>query len=413
MWRDRNFGMMVASLFISRAGDSFTFLALAIRVDSLYSDPKQSAGALASVLIAFALPQLVFGLFAGTLVDRWDRRRTMIVADLARAALIPGFLFLRSPADVPWAMALAFSASSFGAFFYPARTALLPALVKEDQLMQANSWMQVGETMSRLVGPILAGLIIGSRGSGPAFLVDSASFVGSAAFLMAIRGVKTRERATEGGGAPSAVSDLRAGVRYAVGSRLLQGITLGLVLALLGIGGVDVLIVPFTRFAFHAAPEALGLLLTMQGIGMIAGGLLAGGLARKFSPLFIAVASMVLLGAVMAGFGMAPTYLVGLLLMPWAGLALAPLNASLQTMLQQGVPGNMLGRAGALTEMASTTAQLVSMGGAGGLAALVGLRGTFVLGGVLIAVGAGGMGALLRAPATVAATKTSAIPAGD
>ena len=160
MWRNRNFGMMVASLFISRAGDTFTFLALAIQVDSLYSDPKQSAGALASVLIAFALPQLVFGIFAGTFVDRWDRRRTMIVADLARAALIPGFLFLHSPADLPWAMGLAFAAASFGAFFYPARTALLPSLVQQDELMQANSWMQVGETFSRLAGPILAGVVI-------------------------------------------------------------------------------------------------------------------------------------------------------------------------------------------------------------------------------------------------------------
>ncbi len=413
MRRNRNFSMMVASLFISRAGDTFTFLALAIQVDSLYSDPKQSAGALASVLIAFALPQLVFGLFAGTLVDRWDRRRTMIVADLARAALIPGFLFLRSPADVPWAMALAFSVSSFGAFFYPARTALLPSLVEGDELMQANSWMQVGETFSRLAGPILAGVVIGAWGSRSAFLVDSASFVGSALFLTAVRGVRTREDIGADGGPVSAFDDLRAGVRYALRSRLLQGITLGLVLALLGIGGVDVLIVPFTRYAFHAAPEALGMLLTVQGIGMVVGGLLAGALGRKLSPLVLSVASMLVLGVVMAGFGMAPTYLVGLLIMPWAGLTLAPLNASLQTMLQQGVPGSMLGRAGALTEMASTTAQLASMGGAGGMAALVGLRPTFVLGGVLIGLGALGMGVLFRGTAPSGLPAPSAAQAGD
>lgn len=413
MLRNRNFGMMVASLFISRAGDTFTFLALAIQVDSLYSDPKQSAGALASVLIAFALPQLVFGLFAGTLVDRWDRRRTMVVADLARAALILGFLFLRSPADVPWAMALAFATSSFGAFFYPARTALLPSIVEDDELMQANSWMQVGETFSRLAGPILAGVVIGTWGSRAAFLVDSVSFLGSGLFLVAIRGVRTRAVDALEGSITSPIEDLRAGIRFALGSKLLQGITIGLVLALMGIGGVDVLIVPFTRFAFHAAPEALGLLLTAQGVGMVAGGLLAGVLARKLSPLAISIASMLVLGAVMAGFGMAPSYLVGLLLIPWAGLALAPLNASLQTMLQQGVPSNMLGRAGALTEMASTTAQLASMGGAGGMAALVGLRPTFVLGGALIVLGALAMGGLLRVRAPSGMPAVSAAQAGD
>ncbi len=391
----------------------FTFLALAIQVTSLYSDPKQSAGALASVLIAFALPQLVFGLFAGTLVDRWDRRRTMVVADLARAAFIPGFLFLRSPADVPWAMALAFIASSFGAFFYPARTALLPALVQEDELMQANSWMQVGETLSRLAGPILAGVIIGTWGSGPAFLVDSASFVGSAIFLAGIRGAKTRAAAPSEGGITSTLDDLRAGVRYALGSRLLQGITLGLVLALLGIGGVDVLIVPFTRFAFHAAPEALGLLMTAQGVGMVAGGLLAGALARKLSPLFISVTAMLLLGVVMAGFGMAPTYLIGLLLIPWAGLALAPSERQPADHAATRRPGEHVGRAGALTEMASTTAQLASMGGAGGMAALVGLRSTFVVGGVLIALGGLAMGGLLRGQAPSRMPAAPAAQAGD
>lgn len=414
MWRNRNFDLMVASLFISRAGDSFTFLALAIQVDSLFDDPTRSAGALGAVLMAFALPQVLFGLFAGTLVDRWDRRRTMVAADLARAAMIPGFLFLRSPADVPWAMALAFATSSFGAFFYPARTALLPALVKQDNLMPANSWMQVGETFSRLLGPILAGVVIGAFSSRAAFLVDSASFVGSAVFLVAIRGVKTREAERPTEGLMSAVNDLKSGVRYALGSRLLQGITLGVVLALLGIGGVDVLIVPFTRYAFHAAPEALGLLMTAQGVGMVAGGLLTSALARKVSPLAISVASMLLLAVAVAAFGMAPTYLAGLLTIPWAGLTLAPLNASLQTMLQQGVPSHLLGRAGAMTEVASTLAQLVSMGGAGGLAGLVGLRPTFVIGASLLGLGGLAMGGLLRREVSWAVPSMSVnVTAGD
>jgi MFS family permease len=362
--------------------------------------------------MSFLLPQVIFGLFAGTLVDRWDRRRTMILADLARAALIPGLLLLRSPADVPWAMALAFCVSTFSAFFYPARTALLPGLVPEEQLLQANSWMQVGETFARLAGPVLAGIVIGALGSRPAFLVDSASFLGSAACLVLIRGIPTRAERTEQGVSNSTLDDLRAGVRYAAGSRLLQGITLGLVLALLGIGGVDVLIVPFTRFAFNVAPQALGLLLTLQGVGMIAGGLLAGWLGSKLAPVVTAVSTMVLLGVAMAAFGEAPTYLVGMLIIPFAGLALAPLNASLQTLLQQGVPGHMLGRAGALTEMASTLAQLISMGGAGALAGWVGLRLTFVFGGVMITLGAASMAALLRAKST-SPGRVPALQAGD
>lgn len=396
MWRNRNLDFLIGSLVISRAGDTFTFLALAIRVDSLYTDPTQSARSLGIVLMAFALPQLVFGLFAGTLVDRWDRRRVMIAADLARAALIPLLVFLRTPGDILWAAVLAFAVSSFSAFFYPARTALLPAVVEDEELMAANSWMQVGETVARLVGPILAGMVIGLWGGNVAFLFDSASFVGSALCLFLVWGVESKVQTASAGGSASAWKDLVEGVRYALGNRLLQAVTIGIALALLGIGGVDVLIVPFTRFAFNAPPEALGLLMTVQGAGMLVGGLMIGAFSNRWSPVKIAVASTALLAFGLGAFGMAPSYLVGLMVVPVFGFALPPLNASLQTLLQTEIPGEMLGRAGALVEMASSSAYMLSMAAAGPVSTVVGLRHTYVLSGVLVMTAAVTMAWLLR-----------------
>lgn len=399
MHRNRNFMLMWASLLISRAGDTFTFLALAVTVDGMFDQAGDSARALGMVLIAFALPQLVFALFAGTMVDRLDRRWVMVISDVLRAALVPVFLLIRTPADLPLAFLIAFAVSSFSIFYYPARTALLPNVVEKDDLLTANSWMEVGSTISRLAGPMLAGIIIGAFGSRVAYWVDSGSFLVSGLILLFIRGVETRTVARAGQAASSAWADLKAGVRYAMGSRLLQGVTIGLALALLGIGAVDVLFVPFVRFAFGAGPEALGGIMTVQGVGMVAAGLLLSAFSRRLRPLTVAVCSLMMLGISVAGFGLAPTYTVGLLVIPWVGFAVPPLNASLQTILQQGVPKEMIGRAGSVVDMSISVSHLLSMAGAGWLGDLLGLRQAYVFGGAMMVIGALVSWVLLRVPA--------------
>ena len=387
MHRNRNFMLLWLAQWISRAGDTFTFLAIAVRIDGLFTEAGDAARALGGVLFAFTLPYLLVGLFAGTLVDRWDRRKVMVASDLARAALTPAFLLLRAPSDLPWAFVVAFLHSCFSAFFYPARGALLPALVREEELMTANGWLQLGDTIARLSGPVLAGIVIGRWGSGTAFSVDSVSFVVSAVLILGIVGAMTRVAKKEGKAQP-AWHDLAEGVRYALQSRLLQGVTLGLGVAMLGIGGIDALVVPFLRHSFQAPPEALGAIMTVQGVGMLVGGLAISRLGNRLSPLRVAVASMLMLGAGIALCGSAPAYGVLLILIPFVGLSLPPLNASLQTLLQQGVPQEMLGRAGAVTDAAITISQLVSLAGIGWVASLIGMRQTFIVAGAFIAIGA-------------------------
>ncbi|MFP3853672.1 MAG: MFS transporter [Anaerolineales bacterium] len=396
MLRNRNFMLLFAATLISRAGDTFTFLALAVHIDSLYQDPGQAARALGLVMIAFVLPQVVFGLFAGTMVDRWDRKRVMVASDLLRALLVPTFLLLQSPGDLLLAAAVAFGVSSFSIFFYPARTALLPKVVDEDDLITANSWLQVGETIARLSGPILAGVAIGSFGIRVGFIIDSATFMVSGLLLLGLVGIKTRAPQAESGQLRSTMEELWEGIQYAASSKLLQGVAIGLALALLGIGAVDVLFVPFMREAFGAPPEGLGLLMTSQGVGMLVGGLLMGWIGTRVSSRMVAVAGLSLLGLGTAGIGLAPAYWAAVPLMVLVGLALTPLNAALQTILQQGVPQEILGRASSVVDISLSVAQLISMGGAGWIAGAIGLRPTYLLAGGLMVGGAVAMGLLLR-----------------
>jgi MFS family permease len=396
MLKNRNFVLLWVAQCISSAGDSFTFLALTIRINDFYTDAGESARAIGMVLIAFALPQLFLGIFAGTLVDRWDRKRIMIVSDVLRALIIPTFLLIRSSADLPLAFVIAFLTSSFSVFFYPARTALLPAMVPEDQLMTANGWMQMGNTIARLTGPILAGIVVSQLGSSFAFSIDSVSFLVSALLLVGISGIAThtiKEEKEE----ESTWEGIKEGVRYALNSRLLQGVTLGISIAMLGLGAVNVLFIPFLRHIFQAPIEALGGLEAAQGAGMFAGGLIIGALGKRLRPLLVAVVAMVILGISVGLFGFAPAYSYAFILMPLAGFTLPPINASLQTMLQRGVPNQILGRAGSVMDMAISLANLFSMGVAGWMGDLIGLRETFIISGIMLVLGGLAMGWILRA----------------
>lgn len=418
MLRNRNFLLLWSAQLISGAGDTFTFIALTVTIDNLFPNQGESARALGLVLIAFALPQLLLGLFAGTLVDRWDRRWVMIASDVGRAILVPFLTLLDSPADLPWVIALGFGISTFSAFFVPARTAIMPNLVVEDELMSANGWMELGYTIARLIGPALGGLVVGGLGSDIAFLIDAGSFFLSALLLVGISGVITRairepivqeveapgvldsglmSRAVpEQRGTRSTWEDLVEGVRYVLRSRLLQGIMLGFGVVMLGNGAVQVLFVPMLRRIHDATPTGVGVIMTVQGGAMLASGLLIGAWGRRMPSRLMSVVSLIIYGASVSLFGLSPSYWVALAIMPLIGLSVPPINAGLQTLMQRGVPRAMLGRAEAVADMAVATAGLVSMAMAGWLGDQLGLRGTFLLGGGVMIFGGLAMGTLLQ-----------------
>ncbi len=395
MFRNRNFVLLWVAQLISAGGDTFTFLALAIRIDSIFTDPGDAVRALAAVLIAFALPKLLIGFVAGTLVDRLDRRVIMIISDFSRALLLPCFLLLRTPADLGWAVVIGFLVACASAFFNPARTALLPALVEDEELLTANGWIQAGQNVAMLAGSVLAGMVIAYWTTEAAFWIDSVSFFVSGLLVVGISGVATRidpKLAKK----DTAWSDLLEGVRFASRSLLVQGIMIGAAFAMLALGAINVLFVPFLSSAFGASAGAMGAMMFALGLGMLIGGGYLATIGRRIAPLRTAVVSLLLLGVTAILFGRAPGYYVALIIVPFVGMTIPPLTAALQTLLQRGVDAAMLGRASAVVEMSMGLANLVSMGVAGFVGNLIGLRNAFVLGGGLMGMGAIASGLIVR-----------------
>ena len=170
------------------------------------------------MFFAATLPNLLLSPIAGTFVDRWDHKEVMVVSDLLRAAIVL-LIPLAAVTNILLVYPLIFLVTTISIFFRPARVAILPRIVPEEDLLTANSALWVGETIADIVGYPLAGLFVALLGSAVplAFWVDSATYVASAALLATIV-VAAAAAARRAGGRPSDRTRLRRRARPRAGS---------------------------------------------------------------------------------------------------------------------------------------------------------------------------------------------------
>ena len=155
--RQRNFFLLWVGQFISIIGDWVLFIALPFYTYSLTG----SVLATGAMFIISTLPRLVLGSVAGVFVDRWDRKRTMIVADVLRVGLIAMLLLVRSRDGLWLIYTSAFLESIVSQFFNPAKSAIIPLLVGENDLLPANSLNGLSDALTRLLGSALGGILMG------------------------------------------------------------------------------------------------------------------------------------------------------------------------------------------------------------------------------------------------------------
>jgi len=430
LFRNRSFMALWIGQTISFIGDYFYWLAIPIMVERLTG----SALLVGLSVISSALPMLVLGPIAGVFVDRWDRKRTMVIADILRALLVLLCLTVRTPEQVWVYYIVGFLMSCVSRFFFPSQNAVLPLIVPDkDDLLAGNGLMQIVQTMGLLVGPALAGFSIGIWGADVAFLVDSGTFILSALAIssMTVPATTKFRQVVQGTGSELSTvwNELREGVISLFGSRTMVGVLLCLAVVQLGIGAINVIWVPFMQRTFGLGPEGLGAVDTAQGVGMALGGVGLGVLAARVTKRKLAGWSIIFIGAMIALMGLAPSFslvnlipeigagvveaqaTVGqrLLRMPLAlllyslllGVALVPAQSALMTMMQLAVPDLKRGRVGSALNALTTAAGLVSMAAVAASGEVVDLRMIYVAAGAIIAA-AGVIGIfVLEEPAVV------------
>jgi MFS family permease len=402
---------LFAGQVVSDIGDGITmFLVLLVIFDLTGSNV-----ALALMAIAEAVPAFTVGLVAGVYVDRWDRRRVMLAADLLRAAIVLSFAFVQTAALIPLFYVLGLTQASIATFFRPARGALLPHIVPAEGLASANSLAQASQVIGSVVGIGIAGLIFANLGSGiVGFAIDSATFLVSFALIAGIApeaGRVTAERVAAAAG-ESVRGGVLAGLRIVRGSRLLTGVLLAVSITMLGLGAVNVLFVPLLIKDLDVDPAWMAAIELAQTSAMILAAAAVAFVARRLSPTTIITLGLAAIG-VCIGLVAGVTAVWQVILILFAvGLALTPLQAMVQTVVQTAAGDVTRGRVVSLLQASISTASVASMAIGGVLGDVIGIRSVYlVAAGIVLA--ASGLSVLLFRGETGRAPVAKSVPARE
>jgi MFS family permease len=275
--RRRNFGLLWAGGLISETGDWFLLVGLPVWVLQLTGSSLVTA----SVFLVGLLPGLVMGPLAGVLVDRWDRRRTLVAVSLAQAVFLLPLLAVDGR-DRLWIVYLVMAVEAVLAQLNdPARNALVPAMVARDELVGANALIGLNGNLARLAGSPLGGVLVEVAGLPGLVVGDAASFLVGAVLIALVRPgpAPARDPAAAGGMAREWVE----GLRVILGDR---GLRWGLVVN--GLAGVaqgifTVLFVLFVTRELGGDGADVGLLRGVQAVGGLIGGVLVVALARRMA----------------------------------------------------------------------------------------------------------------------------------
>ena len=382
LFRIPNYRYLWLGQIVSDFGDSLVQLAMLLLINHLTG----SVTALATLSMIMAVPRLVFGLLSGVYVDRFNRRHIMLASDLSRALLVLAFILVDSPSRVWILYLIGFLQGSVMTFFTPARSALMPNLVPARALLPANSIAQTTQVIFALLGNTVAGLIIGFSGSyWPVFALASLTYFLSFASVFQIRHVPAAPLTPH---SPITLRyvliQLQAGLKVTFSNPILAGSIVALSVTMLGIGAVNVLMVPLVVNVLKVPETWFGLVGAGETVGTVLSGAVLAWLAARFRPQNLVVVGLLGAGLFLALVSTAQHVGLVVLFLFLTGLCIPPISASVQTILQTEVPDDLRGRTSAANNTLTTTAMLLSMAAAGVLADAIGVRLVFVIGGGLV-----------------------------
>ncbi|MDP1853327.1 MAG: MFS transporter [Candidatus Omnitrophota bacterium] len=370
--KNKNFFFLWLGQIISQFGDRLNQMAL---IALVYQRTPGSALELAKLISFTIIPVFIIGPVAGVYVDRWDRRRTMYICDFLRAGiifLIP-FLFFFKQSMFPIYI-LIFLAFSLGRFFVPAKMSIVPDLVKEKDLLLANSLINTTGMIAAALGFGLSGILISWIGPRGGFYLDSLSFFVSASFIFFISS-KINSYKKEGfldlGREvlevikKSVASEIKEGIFYLTKNKDLRYIVLILFMLWAALGSIYTVVIIFVQGALNSVTKDLGLLVMFLGVGLFLGAILYGKFGQKSSLFKIIFLSLALSGLVLIVFTTAliyaPSFFMAAALISILGISVSPIMIACNTLTHQASDSEMRGKVFSSLEVVIHLAFLISM----------------------------------------------------
>jgi CRP-like cAMP-binding protein/Na+/melibiose symporter-like transporter len=381
VFRNRNFSLMWTGQLISTMGSALTSLAASIYVFRL----TNSALSVGLMLMATAAPSLLVGLFAGVLVDRYDRKKIMIAADLIRAVLVLLIPFL-VPHGVVWLYIIVILTSAIGQFFDPAHESVLPEVASEEELAAANSLIAISSFGSTAIGFAASGLIASAASIDWAFYLDGVSFVISAGCITLLR--IAANSSDEKTSAAVVMSNLRAGVKQLFNTPILRSLFTAQIPVLVAFGLSNALLLPFAIRALGATEFEYGLQEGLTSLGFVFGSLLMAGIfdrMREGSWIGLSWLGMALAGIAYSFLHSIPLAIV---VVTVSGFFNAPSVIGRRLVVQRNTPRDMRGRVNSVFFVSRDVLFLTGMAMAG-LADTLDVRMLYLASAVILLIGAG------------------------
>jgi predicted MFS family arabinose efflux permease len=376
--RNRDFRRLFLATVVSLCGDWFSFVALADLVTQLTGHP----GAAAYISAAIVLPIFAMTPLAGAVADRFDRRRVLILSDLARVPIALSLCLAAAWGNLGIALAATILLGVAASFHDPASNAATPNLVDPEDLASAQAAMGAIWGSMLLVGASVGGIVAEMLGRNVAFVIDASSFAISALLLAGIRRPTQQPRTRE---ERVATTDVRAALRYA----RRDPVVLRLMFAKVGVSsanGTVGLLPDFARQRFGGSNVAVGILLAVRGLGAMLGPIFATASAGA-QPSRRAIVGIC---GVYAALPIAPWLPVACVLVVLAHLGGGAQWALSTYGLQTATPDHLRGRVLSIDYGLATLAIGVSSIAAGVLADLLGIAAaTWMLAGFAAIYGVG------------------------
>lgn len=369
---NRNYAFLWWGQLISELGNRFHWVAISLWI---YSETR-SASAVSFAISSMFAGSLLVGLWAGAIVDYFDRKRIMVISDLARAALVTLIPYLMT-VNI-WLVYLDLMLISVAtAFFRPAIFSLIPQVVRRSDLLAANSFFSAMDTGTEIVGPALAGIIAAGFGYAPLLYVDAATYLVSAICILAMS-IPSLAVAVRKASLRNVWDGVKEGLRYIRGDSLQWGLFILLFPVTLVGASLNALQTPLAKGVVGISDSEFGSFQAVWGLGFVVASLMLGWYGARFQRNILVLGGYFLVFTATALMGFSTSFMTLAAAAFGVGFANTLYYVGLSTTIMEYSPQGILGRVISTRQVAIGVVRVIAPLLLGLLADAAGIRETIV-----------------------------------
>lgn len=366
----RNLSFYIIGSSISSLGTWVLATILPIWVLRLTDSPL----ALGGVVACQIAPTLLIGPIAGVYADRWNRKKTIVIATLLQSLITLALLGVSSSSQLPLLYIVSFLVAALGTLVQPTQEALLPSIVDEQQVLRANSLIAIGGTTARFLGPAIAGLLLSTSPLYIAIIVNALTYM-----VMSISIGATTATHIPSTNNKTLMASIHEGFTFLKSNTMLLGVLLTWSLLMLVSGAIETLLALFVK-EIGGTDMMFAYILSLQGIGLLIGGVATLALSDKLPANRIYQIGLVALGAAVIWLGLS-TFPVTYTSIVFVGISMAITGVAEMTLFQELTPVTLRGRVLALDNYLASIWLIVGVAGSAFLAEYYGTQSIILLGG--------------------------------